>query len=333
MQVSSSSATTRVEVINIEGLDLESMLMAVQINRTNLIDEQIKDQMKAVQDRNNRISQLNSCMNDMNAVLLKAGAGATEKVAQQDFANAAPKVVDTDAMKKRDEELGVNRLNELSHKFDSYAEQNKEISDADATDFTKDALEAFTKYGIDLPPELERFKADFAAMDAASKELRNADQELESAKKAQKEVSNSWTKNSVSDDYLKQSQAAYNTRRTAETRQAAAKKQFDLISRNVTQAEFTAALNGCSKASKAIQATQEILMKTDPDAQKDPMTRADAEAYIQTIKSQIDALGNTQQMDMLRLQSLSNKRNEAFELMSNFMKKLSDGRSQILQKI
>ena len=47
-------------------------------------------------------------------------------------------------------------------------------------------------------------------------------------------------------------------------------------------------------------------------------------------KTQIDSLGNSQQMDMLRLQSLSNKRNEAFDVMTNFIKKMQDNRSSIV---
>ncbi|MCQ4087877.1 hypothetical protein [Saccharibacillus sp. JS10] len=47
-------------------------------------------------------------------------------------------------------------------------------------------------------------------------------------------------------------------------------------------------------------------------------------------QQQIDALNNTQQMDMLRLQSLSNKRNEAFDVMTNFMKKMQDSRASII---
>ncbi|THJ31537.1 hypothetical protein E8K88_14575 [Lampropedia aestuarii] len=51
---------------------------------------------------------------------------------------------------------------------------------------------------------------------------------------------------------------------------------------------------------------------------------------ITDLKSGIDALNNTQQMDMLRLQSLTNKRNEAFDVMSNFIKKMQDSRSSIV---
>ena len=51
---------------------------------------------------------------------------------------------------------------------------------------------------------------------------------------------------------------------------------------------------------------------------------------ISALKGQIDSLNNSQQMDMLKLQALTNKRNEAFDLMTNFVKKMSDSRSSIL---
>lgn len=54
------------------------------------------------------------------------------------------------------------------------------------------------------------------------------------------------------------------------------------------------------------------------------------EALAQQLKNQIDAVSNTQQMDMLRLQSMSNKRNEAFDVMTNFVKKMQDSRSSII---
>jgi hypothetical protein len=72
-------------------------------------------------------------------------------------------------------------------------------------------------------------------------------------------------------------------------------------------------------------------MPTDPKAAQ-CTTRGQAEAYVKSIQTQIDSLGNTQQMDMLNLQSTSNKRNEAFEIMTNFMKKFNDSRAGIIQK-
>ena len=53
------------------------------------------------------------------------------------------------------------------------------------------------------------------------------------------------------------------------------------------------------------------------------------DVWAEEIKGKIDSASNSQQMDMLRLQSLSNKRNEAFEIMTNFAKKMSDNRSSI----
>lgn len=70
-----------------------------------------------------------------------------------------------------------------------------------------------------------------------------------------------------------------------------------------------------------------IAGKTQFDAS---FTQAQVDASVDVIKSAIDSLNNSQQMDMLRLQSLTNKRNEAFDLMTNFIKKMSDSRSSIL---
>ena len=58
--------------------------------------------------------------------------------------------------------------------------------------------------------------------------------------------------------------------------------------------------------------------------------KASLQADIDNLKTSIDGESNSQQMDMLRLQSLSNKRNEAFDLMTNFVKKMQDNRSNIL---
>ena len=61
-----------------------------------------------------------------------------------------------------------------------------------------------------------------------------------------------------------------------------------------------------------------------------PENKGEIDALRSQLKSQIDAQSNSQQMDMLRLQSLSNKRNEAFDVMTNFVKKMQDSRSSII---
>lgn len=74
---------------------------------------------------------------------------------------------------------------------------------------------------------------------------------------------------------------------------------------------------------------------SDLDSKLDSLKNLDQEitakkTEIENSKTQIDNLSNSQQMEMLRLQSLSNKRNEAFDLMSNFIKKMQDNRSSII---
>lgn len=59
-------------------------------------------------------------------------------------------------------------------------------------------------------------------------------------------------------------------------------------------------------------------------------TKSAIESAITKVKSAIDAAGNSQQMDMLRLQSMSNKRNEAFDVMTNFVKRMQESRSSII---
>lgn len=59
-------------------------------------------------------------------------------------------------------------------------------------------------------------------------------------------------------------------------------------------------------------------------------TKSDVDKGIATVKSQIDDLYNAQQMDMLRLAQLSNKRNESFDIMTDFMKKMQDSRKTII---
>lgn len=58
--------------------------------------------------------------------------------------------------------------------------------------------------------------------------------------------------------------------------------------------------------------------------------KAGLEQGLAGLKSQLDTASNSQQMDMLRLQSMSNKRNEAFDVMTNFIKKMQDSRSSII---
>ncbi|QEA13170.1 hypothetical protein [Comamonas flocculans] len=74
-----------------------------------------------------------------------------------------------------------------------------------------------------------------------------------------------------------------------------------------------------------------LKMTHNPDGGLSPSTKkGDITTAINNVKGQIDAANNSTQMDMLRLQSLTNKRNEAFDVMTNFIKKMQDSRSAII---
>lgn len=60
------------------------------------------------------------------------------------------------------------------------------------------------------------------------------------------------------------------------------------------------------------------------------ITKGELNAAEQVIKSQTDSLSSSSQMDMVRLQSLNNKRSEAFDTMTNMLKKASDSKSSVV---
>jgi hypothetical protein len=250
MSLNGVSAPGQVALLSIEGLDLESAIMAVQTNRVNLIDQQLKDQMNVVQERNQRINDLNANMAEMNKILGAVTTGATpanDDVNKEAFAAAAPQVPD-DAAQAAGIALATQQsgwgLTTQKH----------------ATDLRDLA----TKAGVPLP----------AGFPAAG------------------------TENST---YLSQAQS----------------KIVSDFAKEISS-KFSSGEIALTKPQSGFEAVDK---------------RSKAEAAIKSLQGQIDALGNTQQMDMLRLQSLSNKRNEAFDIMSNFMKKMADNRSSIIQKM
>lgn len=179
-----------VSAAELQGMDLETMMMTVQSNRAQLLETQLKEQINAVQDKNNKIARLNSAMGIMNGIQAKFPSNA-----------------------------------QSGDKVDNY--------------------------------------------------VKNNDYELE------KEL-NSFLQASGSHPFPSNNGG-----------------------RNMNGVQYLGGLHGNT-------------------------TKGELDTAIQRVKSEIDSLSNSQQMDMLRLQSLSNKRNEAFETMTNFIKKMQDSRNSII---
>lgn len=65
----------------------------------------------------------------------------------------------------------------------------------------------------------------------------------------------------------------------------------------------------------------------------DATTKGELTTLIEQAQGDADKASNSQQLDMVRLQGLSGKRNEAFDVMTNFIKKLQDSRSAIISNM
>lgn len=103
--------------------------------------------------------------------------------------------------------------------------------------------------------------------------------------------------------------------------------ELNLLLNQVTTAMINP-INGNYSLDAAIQ--NSLLEKGVPLQKKSMYSMAEMNAIIERLKSLIDSNNSSQQMDMLRMQSLTNKRNEAFDLMTNFIKKMQDSRSSII---
>ena len=63
------------------------------------------------------------------------------------------------------------------------------------------------------------------------------------------------------------------------------------------------------------------------------MTKYEVEEWLQKVKSKIDALNNAAQKDMTRLESLVDRRDEAFSTASSLMSEISDTRSNLIRNL
>ncbi|CAN7501353.1 MULTISPECIES: hypothetical protein [unclassified Acidovorax] len=202
--MSSISGIGGAQGINVQGMDLETAMMAVQSNRANLLETQLKDQISSVQAKNDQISKMNQLLGSLNKAAAMFGSDA---------------------------------------KADTRIDGNSQFANGGAYNVEKEVNSAYISAGITNP--------------------------------------------GLSDN-----------------------KDGGGGLTNTLKADGSAArLEGGLRGD---------------------VTKGKLDGAIQQIKSQIDSMSNSQQMDMLRLQSLSNKRNEAFDVMTNFIKKMQDSRSSII---
>ncbi|GFZ78709.1 hypothetical protein GCM10008018_25270 [Paenibacillus marchantiophytorum] len=105
------------------------------------------------------------------------------------------------------------------------------------------------------------------------------------------------------------------------------KRNEDIAGLNDTLAKVIALQSGNAPYTLAAELKTKLQQAGAKYASKATLTADELKATIDEIKGIIDSLNNSQQMDMLRMQSLTNKRNEGFETITNSIKKMQESRS------
>ncbi len=215
MSLNVINAASTANPIDFSSMDIETALVAVQTVRSNHLEDQLKDQMKAVQRRNRDIETLNAVMAEVRANR-PSGADDTWYIADSGSAVAFPVDGNADQLKEELEEKRDALVSaQLAPKeYEWLTDAIDALDDPNTTSVVLELGTAMSFYGINF--ENGKVKQDV----------------------------------------------------------------FDQTLANIT--------------------------------------------------AKIDSLNSSQQIDMLRLQSLTNKRNEAFDVMTNFVKKSQDSRSSIV---
>ena len=101
------------------------------------------------------------------------------------------------------------------------------------------------------------------------------------------------------------------------------------------QAQFESDDDGDKRRGYLQQSSKDILISLfgSLDWSDLHMTKYEVEEWLQTVKSKIDALNNEAQKDMTRLQSLVDRRDEAFSTASDLMSKIGDTRSNLIRNL
>ena len=99
------------------------------------------------------------------------------------------------------------------------------------------------------------------------------------------------------------------------------------------QANFKNDDQGSATAGSVSSATVSTVKRYLRQTMTNPPTKANVEYYIQLLKSKMDGLNNQAQSDMTRLQSLVDRRDEAFSTATDLMTSISDTRGNLIRNL
>ena len=101
------------------------------------------------------------------------------------------------------------------------------------------------------------------------------------------------------------------------------------------QSQFPSDAKGSDRKGSLQQSSFQILQQIfgSLDFSMLNMTKYEVEEWLQKVKSKIDALNNEGQKDMTRLQSLVDRRDEAFSTASDLMSEISETRASLIRNM
>ena len=101
------------------------------------------------------------------------------------------------------------------------------------------------------------------------------------------------------------------------------------------QSQFPSDAKGTDRKGSLQQSSFEVLREVfgTLDFSLLNMTKYEVEEWLQKVKSKIDALNNEGQKDMTRLQSIVDRRDEAFSTASDLMSEISDTRASLIRNM
>ena len=101
------------------------------------------------------------------------------------------------------------------------------------------------------------------------------------------------------------------------------------------QAQFSSDAKGSDRSGTLQQTSKDILIAVfgTLDWSDLKMTKYEVEEWLQKVKSKIDGLNNESEKDMSRLESLVDRRDEAFSTASDLMSKVGDTRSNLIRNL
>ena len=101
------------------------------------------------------------------------------------------------------------------------------------------------------------------------------------------------------------------------------------------QSMFDSEAKGTDRKGTLQQSSYDILVEVfgKPNFDNLKMTKYEVEEWLQKVKSKIDGLNNQAEKDMSRLESLVDRRDEAYSSASNLMSEVSDTRSNLISNL